>query len=109
MVRDTETSLRFYRNALGLRIVGESLNSGIEQERLNDVSGARVRITARANDLAHWQTIMRGDVRRALPAMQGRAASFISPGVIAIPGAQGFAHAVAVRDPDGHAVQPRGW
>ena len=76
------------------------MNSGIEQERLNDVVGAHVRITslvaaagpavelleylhprdgralpadARANDLVHWQTIMTGDVARALPAMPTRA------------------------------------
>lgn len=45
-MRDTETSLKFYRDALGLRVVGESWSSGIEQERLNDVPGARLRITA---------------------------------------------------------------
>ena len=134
-VRDTETSLRFYRDALGLRVAGESMNSGIEQERLNDVVGARVRITslvapagpavefleylhprdgralpadARANDLVHWQTIMTGDVARALPAMPARAGEFISRGAVATPVGLGFARALVVRDPDGHAIQLRG-
>jgi catechol 2,3-dioxygenase-like lactoylglutathione lyase family enzyme len=86
VVSDTEASLKFYRDALGMRITGESENYGPEQERLNNVFGARLRITAlraasenggpgiefleylaprdgratpadlRANDLAHWQT-----------------------------------------------------
>jgi len=84
VVSDTAQSLRCYRDALGLRVVGESENYGPEQERLNNVFGARLRITtlrapagpgvefleyltprdgrpapadARANDLAHWQTV----------------------------------------------------
>lgn len=51
VVSDTETSLKFYRDALGMRVAGESENYGIEQERLNNVFGARLRITAlRAGD-----------------------------------------------------------
>ena len=45
VINDTETSLRFYRDVLGLSVTGESLNYGIEQERLNLVFGARLRIT----------------------------------------------------------------
>jgi len=135
VVADTETSLRFYRDALGLRVVGESLNFGIEQERLNDVVGARVRITtlsaeagpavefleylhprdgralpadARANDLAHWQTIMTGNVVRTPPASATRGGAMISRGLIATPATLGFTRALVVRDPDGHAVQLRG-
>src|SRR5215218_7670945 len=46
VVSDTETSLKFYRDALGLRVAGASENYGPEQERLNNVFGARLRITA---------------------------------------------------------------
>lgn len=45
VVDDTEASLKFYRDALGLRVAGESENYGIEQERLNNVFGARLRIS----------------------------------------------------------------
>ena len=45
VVSDTETSLAFYRDLLGLRVAGESANYGPEQERLNNVFGARLRIT----------------------------------------------------------------
>src|SRR5690606_3087111 len=44
-VADTETSLAFYRDLLGLRITGGSENFGAEQERLTGVFAARVRIT----------------------------------------------------------------
>jgi catechol 2,3-dioxygenase-like lactoylglutathione lyase family enzyme len=46
VVADTEASLRFYRDTLGLRVVGHSENYGPEQEHLNHISGARVRITS---------------------------------------------------------------
>src|SRR5690242_17382231 len=45
-VADTEGSLKFYRDLLGLRVAGESENYGTEQEHLNNVFGARLRITA---------------------------------------------------------------
>src|SRR5215471_14599540 len=83
VVRDTEASLRFYRDLLGMRVAGESEIYGIEQEHLNNVFGAHLRITAlraasgpgielldylvprdgrtaptdmHANDLAYWET-----------------------------------------------------
>src|SRR5439155_27365095 len=43
---DTEACLGFYRDVLGLEVKGESENYGIEQEHLNGVFGARLRITA---------------------------------------------------------------
>src|SRR5213594_908560 len=82
VIGDTEASLKFYRDTLGMRIVGTSENYGTEQEHLNNVFGARLRITSlraarapgvelleylaprdgrpipadeRADDLAHWQ------------------------------------------------------
>jgi catechol 2,3-dioxygenase-like lactoylglutathione lyase family enzyme len=83
VVSNTDASLRFYRDLLGLRVAGESENYGTEQEHLNNVFGARLRITSlraergpgiefleylaprdgrptpvdqRANDVAHWET-----------------------------------------------------
>jgi catechol 2,3-dioxygenase-like lactoylglutathione lyase family enzyme len=47
-VSDTEQSLAFYRDAIGLRVTGESENHGPEQEHLNAVFGARLRITGLA-------------------------------------------------------------
>ena len=132
VVGDTAQSLAFYRDALGLRIAGESENFGTEQEHLNNVFGARLRITSlraesgpgielleylaprdgrpapadlRANDLAHWQTrlLIRADADEA-GTLRGRA--MVSPGSVETPKAElGFHRAVAIGDPDGHVVQ----
>jgi len=45
VVRDTRTSVGFYRDVLGLTVTGRSLNYGAEQDALNGVPGSRVRIT----------------------------------------------------------------
>ena len=134
VVADTETSLRFYRDVLGLRVAGESENYGTEQEHLNNVFGARLRITGlraaagpgielleylaprdgrpypldeHANDLVHWQTRMHAaSTTAATPALRHAHAAFVSPGDVAVDGATaGFVRGLAVRDPDGHVVQ----
>ena len=46
VVDNTEASLRFYRDTLGMKVAGESENYDVEQEHLNNVFGARLRITA---------------------------------------------------------------
>jgi catechol 2,3-dioxygenase-like lactoylglutathione lyase family enzyme len=137
VVGDTAASLGFYRDTLGLTVAGESENWGPEQERLNNVFGARLRITTlrapsgpgvelleyltprdgrprapdlRANDLAHWQTVLAvGDAPAAWQALRRARATLVSPGVIALgPGTPlGFARGLLARDPDGHAVQLR--
>ena len=134
VVADTDASLRFYRDTLGLKVVGESENYGTEQEHLNNVFGAHLRITALRspagpgiefleylaprngrpmpldtgpNDLWHWQ-IRLGTRDGEVTARDLRAAKavFVSPGVIAVPErGLGFGKGVLVRDPDGHAVQ----
>lgn len=51
-VADTERSLAYYRDRLGMRVAGTSENHGLEQERLNGVFGARLRITGLRADRA---------------------------------------------------------
>ena len=46
VVWDTDASLKFYRDLLGMHVAGESENYGTEQEHLNNVFGAHLRITA---------------------------------------------------------------
>ncbi|MEQ1902781.1 MAG: VOC family protein [Pirellulaceae bacterium] len=46
VVADTDSSLKFYRDLLGMKVAGHSENYGTEQEHLNGVFGARLRITA---------------------------------------------------------------
>jgi catechol 2,3-dioxygenase-like lactoylglutathione lyase family enzyme len=134
VVDDTEESLRFYRDLLGLRVAGESENYGIEQERLNNVFGARLRITAlraaqgpgielleylapvdgrpipddvRANDLVYWQTrLSTPDAGRTARRLFGAGVRFVSPGVVELQDRRfGFSRGFLVRDPDGHAIQ----
>ena len=134
VVRDTEASLKFYRDVLGLTVAGESENYGTEQEHLNNVFGARLRITslraprggpgvefleylsprdgrarptdARANDLIHWQTgLVTRRVEELSTALRAARYDFVSPGVVGLSDrALGFSKAFVVRDPDGHAV-----
>ncbi|MGH8630596.1 MAG: VOC family protein [Burkholderiales bacterium] len=134
VVWDTEASLRFYRDTLGFEVAGESENYGTEQEHLNNVFGARLRITglrtasgpaiefleylaprdgrpypadSRANDLWHWQTRMvTSDAEGAWRELRQRQANFISPGAVSLPDSQlGFGKGLTLRDPDGHALQ----
>ena len=134
VVGDTEASLRFYRDLLGMRIVGESENYGPEQEHLNNVFGARLRITSllagsgpgvelleylsprdgspfpldeRANDVIHRQTVLvTNSIGRAARDLLSAKVSFVSSGVIANQKDQlGYKTAFVVRDPDGHAVE----
>jgi catechol 2,3-dioxygenase-like lactoylglutathione lyase family enzyme len=134
VVADTDASLRFYRDTMGLRAVGESENYGPEQERLNNVFGARLRITTlragagpgielleylaprdgrpypadtRASDLWHWQTRLSvGDAASAAQVVRAARSPLISPGLVELSGrALGFGRGLMVRDPDGHAMQ----
>jgi catechol 2,3-dioxygenase-like lactoylglutathione lyase family enzyme len=133
VVSDTEQSLAFYRDVLGLRLAGASENHGTEQEHLNNVFGARLRITSlaapsgpgielleyltprdgrpapadlRANDLAHWHTtLMVPDLAAADQRLRQGRHTYVSPGVVALPDASlGFSSALTVQDPDGHTM-----
>ncbi len=134
VVRDTQRSLAFYRDALGFRVAGESMNFGTEQERLNNVPGARLHITGlraaagpgiefleylqptdgrpypddeRASDLVHWQTTVTvPDVASAARAAANKKFRLVSRAPVALPeSALGFSRGVLVRDPDGHVIQ----
>jgi catechol 2,3-dioxygenase-like lactoylglutathione lyase family enzyme len=134
VVRNTKASLEFYRDRLGFRVVGESINFGTEQEHLNNVQGARLRITglraargpgiefleylaptdgraypadARPNDLVHWQTtVLVPDAAAAAAVVRRGQFRLVSPGAVELPDTTlGFKSGVLVRDPDGHAIQ----
>jgi len=133
VVDDTEASLAFYRDRLGLRLAGESENWGPEQEHLNNVFGARLRITAlrapagpgielleylapadgrpapldtRANDLWHWQVdLVTADLAAAAAPLRAAHDPLVSPGVVDLPeNSLGFHEGLMARDPDGHAM-----
>jgi catechol 2,3-dioxygenase-like lactoylglutathione lyase family enzyme len=134
VVWDTDASLKFYRDLLGMRVAGESENYGTEQEHLNNVFGAHLRITAlrgtsgpgielleylaprdgrpfpsyeHANDIVHRQTVLlTKGADRAAHNLSAAQVNFVSSGVVVNHTEQfGFTKAVIVRDPDGHAVE----
>ena len=133
VVRDTASSLGFFEGALGLKVRGTSENYGIEQERLNNVFGARLLITSlgasvgpavefldylapatgrpmpiatQANDLWHWQIRMETPELGGLEKVLREAgAAFVSPGIVEMPDdALALGRALMVRSPVGHAV-----
>jgi catechol 2,3-dioxygenase-like lactoylglutathione lyase family enzyme len=134
VISDTDASLRYYRDVLGLQVAGESENYGPEQERLNNVFGARLRITAlraasgpgvefleylspgggrpypagaKPNDLLHWHTRFVGNsADNAARGLRQFRSVLVSTGVVSLPDAKaGFRKSILARDPDGHAVQ----
>jgi catechol 2,3-dioxygenase-like lactoylglutathione lyase family enzyme len=134
VVGDTDASIRFYRDVLGMHVAGESENYGTEQEHLNNVFGAHLRITAmrggsgpgielldylaprngrpfpedeHANDLVHRQTVLiTKSAEQAARQLTVAKANFVSSGLIANQNKElGFKAAFVVRDPDGHAIE----
>ncbi|NBC00714.1 MAG: glyoxalase [Bacteroidetes bacterium] len=133
-VKDTKTSLAFYRDQLGFTVAGTSTNYGIEQERLTGVFGAWVRITAlrapgggmgvefleyvapsdgrpfpqdtQANDRWHGHIRISTDMLTAqIDTLMWQGVDFVSPGVQALPtDALGFRRGALLRDPTGHGV-----
>jgi catechol 2,3-dioxygenase-like lactoylglutathione lyase family enzyme len=134
-IADTAASLAFYRDQLGMKVAGSSLNIGPTQDYLDSVFGARVRVTAmvpaeapphveflqyetppggrpmppdtQANDLWHWQTtLLVDDLRAADHALRAAGARFVSSDIVTISERLfGFSRAMLVRDPDGHAMR----
>ncbi|MBK7974695.1 MAG: VOC family protein [Deltaproteobacteria bacterium] len=134
VVGSTEASLRFYRDRLGLEVGGASENLGAEQEHLNNVFGARLRITslhaargpsiellqylspsdgrpypldAKSNDLVRWRIRLAvADGVAAERELLAGDTPFISPGLVQLgEGPFGFGAGMMLRDPDGHALE----
>ena len=132
-VSNTETSLHFYRDLLGLRKAGESENYGTEQEHLNQVFGAHLLITgmraesgpgiefleyvaprdgrsrpseSRSNDILNWSTTLESsDVDSLAQKLRGQHIHFVSSKIIVLPkGETSFSKGVLLSDPDGHTM-----
>jgi catechol 2,3-dioxygenase-like lactoylglutathione lyase family enzyme len=133
VVADTEASLHYYRDVLGLSVAGESDNYGTEQEHLNNVFGAHLRITAlrakagpgvelleylaprtgrpipvdsQANDRWYWQINFATPQPEALlQSSRAAHATLVSADVVTLSTpALGLARGFVARDPDGHAA-----
>lgn len=125
VVSDTKKSLTFYRDLLGFHVAGGSENYGDEQEHLNNVFGAHLKITTmraeggpgvelleylaprdgraipadvRPNDIVFWNVMISGPTAAILQRLASAS--------VATPRHElGFSRAAIVRDPDGHAME----
>lgn len=132
-VSDTARSAAFYRDLLGLSVLGGSLNAGETQEHLDGAFGAVVQVTglrpaspggpgveflqyrtpgggrpvpedARATDLAHVRTVIEVEgIDELSQRLTQAGVAFVSPRVVRVTG-QPYARQLMVKDPDGHAV-----
>jgi len=113
-VESSEREVRFYRDLLGLRVGGVTLNSGETQEVLDNLfndtclvtelmpvsapphielldyktppGGRPMPIDTAANDLWHWQTtLVTKDIAAVTDRLRKEGVRFISPDVLAIP------------------------
>lgn len=131
-ISNTEKSKKFYA-MLGVNYKGESFNFGVEQEHLNNVPGARLHISGnrassgmgvefleyqnpkngrpypkgeRADDLVHWEIIVKTDnVEAVFQKLKNSGVTIISEKITKIPSPNyGYKKGFYVRDPDGHVV-----
>ncbi|NDD44046.1 MAG: lactoylglutathione lyase [Synechococcaceae bacterium WB9_4xB_025] len=107
---DTPRSCRFYEELLGLRLGGDGVNSGVEQDHLDGLNGTEVRITGHrcpegagveclnylhpgggrslpadqnAADTAHWQIRLEvSDLEAVASRLEHFGGSLVSAGVI---------------------------
>jgi catechol 2,3-dioxygenase-like lactoylglutathione lyase family enzyme len=134
VISDTDASLAFYHDLLGMRVAGESENYGVEQEHLNQVFGAHLRITglraesgpgiefleyltppggrslpesSKPNDLIFWHTDFTVDHIDDFEAtLKGHDIKRVSNRVVdSKEDSLGAHRSLIVRDPDGHALE----
>ena len=107
---DTPRSCHFYEELLGLRLGGDGINSGIEQDHLDGLMGAEVRITGHrcpegagieclnylqpvggrplpadqsSADIAHWQIRLEvSDLEAIVSRLERFGGSCASPGIV---------------------------
>ena len=134
VVGSTDESLKYYRDTLGMNIAGESNNYGTEQEHLNNVFGANLRITGmksesgpgiefleylspgdgraipldmKSNDIMQWQTTLTvNNANEASVALRKLGYKVISAIPVDFPDDElGFEKGFLAKDPDGHVMR----
>ena len=132
-ISNTDSSLRFYKDLLGIERKGASWNMGMEQAHLNFVEGASLHITglratagpgieflqylkpgpgkpypadSRADDIWHWQTtLVTDDALKLYDELTAYGYKLVSKGLVVLQDQSGKnSKAFIVRDPDGHAL-----
>jgi len=136
-ISNTDSSLKFYQALLGIEKIGESFNFGTEQEHLNNVEGASLRITGlrsgsgpgieflqylkpgvgkpfpadtKPDDIWYWQTtLVTDDAEGLYNKLKAFHCSFVSRSMVEFKrGNRKPLKAFIVKDPDGHAVLIKG-
>lgn len=132
-ISNTDSSLKFYKDLLGIERKGDSWNMGMEQAHLNFVEGASLHITglrtsagpgieflqylkpgpgkpypadSRTDDIWHWQTTLITDnATKLYDQLTAFGYKLISKNLVIFQNENGTnSKAFIIRDPDGHAL-----
>lgn len=133
-IADTQQSLQFYRDLLGMQIDGGSLNQGETQARLDGLPKAKVRVTAlrpaqgglgielldylapsrdrpmpnnwKSCDIAHLQVeLVVNDLEQAVDQLRQNGVQFVSAQLVQLTGSSmPYRQGCLVKDPNGHAM-----
>lgn len=133
-ISNTEQSLQFYRDLLGMQVEGGSLNWRETQARMDNLPGAEVRITAlrprsgglgielldylvpplgrpipsdwKSCDIAHMQIeLVVNDIEQAVDRLRENAVEFVSSRIVEFTDSScPYRQGCLVKDPDGHGM-----
>lgn len=133
-IANTEQSLNFYHNLLGMKVDGGSLNQGTTQAHLDGLPEATVKVTAlrpiqgdlgielldylaptsgrsipkdwNSASIAHWQVeLVVNNLEQMVERLQQAGASFVSNGIVQLENSSvSHCQACLVKDPTGHAM-----
>lgn len=134
VVANTEQSLHFYCDILGMQVKGSSLNQGETQARLDGLPGAEARVTAlgtaqagngielldyivpangrtmpsdwKSCDIAHMQIeLIVNDIEQAVNVLRQNGVQFVSGGLVQFTDKScPYRQGCLVKDPNGHAI-----
>ncbi len=133
-ISNTEQSLHFYRDLLGMQIDSRSLNWRVTQSRLDNLPGAEVKITAlrpvqdgmgielldyivpgkgrtipsdwKSWDITHMQIeLVVNNLEQLVDKLRGNGVQFVSSGIVQFSDRSfPYRQGCLVKDPDGHGV-----
>lgn len=133
-IANTQHSLHFYRDLLGMQVDSDSLNQGETQERLDGLPEAKVRITAlqtaqgglgielldyfapkchrsipsdwKSCDIAHIQVeLVVNDIEQVAAQLRQNGVQFVSSQLVQLTSSQtSYLQGCLIKDPTGHAL-----
>lgn len=132
-VADTQESLRFYRDLLGMEVAGTNLNTGKIQANLDGLPEAEVQVTPlqpaqigigielldylkpgtgrsipkdwQMSDLAHLHIILEtNNIEQLVDKLQQQGVEVVSPHIIEFSDSYRYNRGCLIKDPNGHAL-----